>query len=343
MRYLSVILISCLLVACELPSPDGDGKIKIGEGNEALQGLLKGLQSLSTEAQELAKPKKVEAWVDKLVVKTQPGKDMPVLTRLKEGDILEYMYQRTVRKSKFTLRGQEYAQAWILVKLPDGQMGWVHEGGVRYIQPELDQLFGKLANPNTTSTRSLKQPENVHNPGMEWIIEPGKRVGNIRLKSSESSLIQTYGSANVSRGAVEVSSTKSEDCTILFPNTDDELRITWKDEARTEIKAVYLLKPNARWCTINGLHVGMNMLDVTKANKSPISFYGFDWEYSGTINSWRNGTISRYNKYFYVILTPLGGTNRELAKFRGNQVFSSNTAGIEILNLHVAKIVVYLD
>ena len=163
------------------------------------------------------------------------------------------------------------------------------------------------------------------------------------MKTAESDLIQTYGSANVTRGNVEASSDKQEGCTILFPNTNDELRITWKNEMRNEVKAVYLLKPQARWCTRNGLYVGMNMLDLTKANKAPMSFYGFDWEYSGTVNSWRNGVLGRYNKYFYVVLTPLGGTNKDFSKFRGNQVFSSNTAGIEALNLHIAKIVVYLD
>ena len=56
MKYLYLIAVFCLFASCELPNPDGTVS---AEGNEAIQGLLQGLQELSTEARELAKPNKV--------------------------------------------------------------------------------------------------------------------------------------------------------------------------------------------------------------------------------------------------------------------------------------------
>ncbi|RMG30895.1 MAG: SH3 domain-containing protein [Bacteroidetes bacterium] len=336
------MLLVLLFAACE-PNQEGEG----GVSTPGFEDLLQGFQSVSQEAQELARPNKVEAWVDKLAVKAQPGEDMPTIARLKEGEVVEYLYQRTIRKSTFTLRGQEYSQPWILVKLPDGQMGWVHEGGVRYVQPELTDLFSTGADdPNNpyTRARSLNAPAQPAAPaGPNWTIVPGKSAGNIRLNTSEAELIKLYGSPNVTRGNVQVSQSQTKDCTILFPNTQDEMRITWKDDSRSKVEAVYLTKPNAHWHLNTGVKVGMSLLDLTKANKSPLSFYGFNWEYSGTVSSWRNGVLRKYDKFFYVVLVPVGASKADLAQFQGNKVFSSNTKGVDKLNLHVGKIVIYLD
>lgn len=336
-------LLCSLFVACELPTEGGEGS-PLGEP-ESLEGFLMGLQQLGSEAQEMAKPNQVEAWVDKLAVKAQPGEDMPTIARLAEGQVVEYLYQRTVRKSTFTLRGQSYKQAWILVKLPDERMGWVHEGGIRYVGPEFSDFLNP-DDPNNpyTQSRSLNQNQGqtARTTG-EWTIVPGKRVGPITLTTSEADLIQQFGAAYVTRGEVDVASGQREACTIVMPNSADELRITWKSEERDRVKAIYLTKPQSKWHLFSGIRVGMPLLDVTKANESPVSFYGFDWEYSGTVSSWRNGRMRKYDKYFYMVLTPVGASNSTLAPFRGNQVFSSNTKGVEALNLHVERLVIYLD
>jgi hypothetical protein len=180
------------------------------------------------------------------------------------------------------------------------------------------------------------------NPAKDRLVIPGRQIGSIRLKTSEMDLIQLYGASQVARSTVGLSDGKSEACTVVFGGDNDEIRITWKDDSRKEIKAVYFDQTNASWFTKEGLRVGMTLSELTKANKSPLTFLGFDWTYGGTISAWRNGTFNPVQKYFYVVLSP--GVQGELVKqFSGNKKISSNDEGVEQLNAFVSRMVVYLD
>jgi len=222
-------------------------------------------------------------------------------------------------------------------------MGWVHEGGVRYLNPSLEQLLGGGGKSQPGArTRGPQTP--VANPSQDFLVIPGKQVGPIRLKTSETDLIRIYGPGNVSRGEVQTAAGQTEPCTIVLGGTHDELKITWKDDTRTAIKAVYLHHPQGRWITPQGLQVGMDLTELTKANKAPVSFYGFNWTYGGTISGWRKGTLASYDKHFYVILAPANEVPASSVKpFSGNKVFTSNETGIEQLDIAVARIGVYLD
>ncbi|GAB4430081.1 MAG: hypothetical protein OHK0039_48750 [Bacteroidia bacterium] len=303
--------------------------------------ILQGLGDVSVEVTELSRPNKVQAWVDKLVIKAQPGEDMPQVGMLDEGQTAEYLYQRTVRKTEFKLRGQRYYESWILIRTPAGVMGWVHEGGVRFIAPTLEDLLAPAPTDPTARTRGTGEAAVTR----DFIVVPGKRVGPIRLKTTETELITLFGPASVARSTVTLPEGQTEVCTVVMPGTTDELRITWKDEAHTQIKAVYLEKAQSRWITPQGLYVGLPLSELTKVNKAPVSFYGFNWTYSGTVSSWRNGALAPYEKHFYTTLKPhpAPGTQALLAKLAGNQVFTSNYEGLEQLHIAVGRIVVYLD
>ena len=347
-KYIYLSLTTALLAvlwSCQLP----DGKTINGVEDideDLVSDIIGGLQEASIEFQELAKPNRVQAWVDQLVVKAQPGgQDMPQIGTLKEGEIVEYLYQRTLRKSEYTLRGQRYYEPWIFIRMNDGQMGWVHEGGIKYLGTDLTNLLtggggGTTTNPNAR-TRSVTS---VANPSQDRLVIPGQRVGPITVNTTEEQIMGIYGPANVSRGVIGLPD-QTETCTIVMNGTPDELRITWKDETFTKIKAVYITRPEGRWFTKQGLSVGLSLVDLTKVNKAPVSFYGFNWTYSGTVSSWRQGILAPMDKYFYVVLSPIETrANRQLLQnYQGNQVFTSNDQGIDVLGIHVSRVAVYLD
>ncbi len=352
MKYPLYLLLLLILAACE-PPPSGQQAPVTGistgnpQADQFVGGLVEGISDLSTEFQELARPSKVQAWVDKLIVKGQPGSNMPQVATMKEGELATYLKQRTVRKSEFTLRGQRYYEPWILIRTKDSIMGWVHEGGIRYMEEDLLSLLsGGQGSSTTQRTRGLDSSNDPAAPAetMDFFILPGQRMGPIKVGTSEEALVRLYGAASVGRSTVRTTGENMEPCTVLMPGTVNELRITWKDESRNRIKAVYLDRPG-RWISPMGLRVGMSLSDLTKANKSPLSFYGFNWEYSGTISSYRNGALGKYEKYFYVVLSPRNSQQVAslLSNFQGNQVLSSNKEGIEQLDLVVNRVVVYLD
>lgn len=343
--YSLLIMLLAIVPACEVPQGQGGSNGTIpGLDQETVGNFVEGFQNVSTEIKELAKPNKVQAWVDNLIVKAQPGgKDMPQVAVMKEGETADYLYQRTVRKSEYLLRGQKYFEPWILIRTQDGTMGWVHEGGVRFIGPDLNNILSIGQNTNPTArTRSADVPVETTNPAQDRQVVPGQRVGAIRLKSNEPELMGIFGPGNVTPGVVDAPNDQKEACTIILGGTQDELRITWKDDSHTQIKAVYIMQPNARWFTRQGLTNGISLAELTKVNKAPVSFYGFNWAYSGTINSWKNGALNAYDKYFYVVLTPQAPQSL-VNKYQGNQVFSSNDEDIHLLNIYVSRVVVYLD
>ena len=343
-----VLLIGLLILglsACQLPSQQGkQGKQGLPQLDEQIVGnIVEGIQDLSSEFQELSRPNKVQAWVSSLIVKSQPGKDMPQIGTMKEGETAEYLYQRTVRKTEFTLRGQRFIEPWILIRMQNGTMGWVHEGGVRFLAPNLQDL---LSGPNPASnTNPAARTRGIPaNPAQNFLVTPGSKVGPITVNTSEMELVQLYGANNVGRGTVSAPEKGEIPCSIIMPGTKDELRITWKDDSRTKVKEVYINQSGGRWHTKQGLSVGLSLLELAKANKSPVNFYGFKWAYSGTVSSWRNGTLAPYDKYCYVVLSPDPRASANLVKkFTGNQVFTSNHPDLGPLNIHISRVVVYLD
>jgi hypothetical protein len=341
-KWIWIGICGTLLTYCAPPATTGNGGGVSQPPDQVIENLVEDFQDLSVEFQELAKPNKVEAWVDQLIVKAQPGENMPEIGRMREGEIATYLKQRTLRKTEFTLRGQRYYEPWILIKTKDSVMGWVHQGGIRFVQPN---LLSDLISPEVqTQTRSLDGSSAISKSNQAMFI-PGKQVGPITLNTSEEELIRLFGPGQVQRGTVNTSNVNIEQCTIVFPNINDELRITWKDQSRSEVKAVYILRPGGKWHSEQGLKVGMDLLALTKANESPVNFYGFNWEYGGVVDSWKNGRLSKYAQQFYIALAPSRPISSKLLlnKFSGNTIFSSNTEGVEQLDLVVSKIVVYLD
>lgn len=342
--------IICILAlsSCQVPPNQGQGQGQnLPKLNDQVVGnIVEGIQELSTEFNELTRPNQVEAWVSSLIIKQQPGKDMPQVGTLKEGERAEYLYQRTVRKTEFTLRGQRYLEPWILIRTQAGMMGWVHEGGVRFVGTNLQNLLsgGGTSGSNTNPAARTRGVAPPTNPAENFLVVPGSRVGPITVNTSEMKLVQLYGAASVGRATVEAPEKGQIPCTVVMPGTKDEIRISWKDDSRTKIKEVYFLRADSRWYTRQGLTVGLSLTELTKANKSPVNFYGFDWTYSGTISSWRNGALAPYEKYCYVVLSPSANTPNSIQKkFAGNQVFTSNHPEVPPLNMHVNKLVVYLD
>jgi len=345
-----LLLIGLLFLnSCEIPPQGQRGKgtqqlPKLPEGaDQIIQQLSKGIDEAAIEFQELSHPNRVQAWVDQLIVKAQPGKDMPEIARMREGEMAEYLYQRTLRKSTYNLRGQRFHEPWILIRTQSGLMGWVHEGGVKYVSDDLLKWLQQGSQPNSNMrTRGATAPAAVI-PAEDRMVIPGKRVGPIVVSTTEADLVRIYGPNEVGRGAIKAPGKGDQPCSVVFPGKKEEIRITWKDDSRERITAVYMMNAGGHWTTPQGLQVGIPMAELVKVNKAPVSFYGFGWNYAGTVQSWGKGALAPYAKGFYVMLSPIGASEAIQKSFKGDKVFSSNTAKVEEMNLYVTNWVVYLD
>lgn len=344
-------MMALLVWGCEAPpTKGGQTTIQVPPlDGEVVGGIMEGVAELSSEFSELAKPGEVQAWVDQLIVKVQPGKDMPQIATLAEGEMAAYMYQRTVRKSEYKLRGQRYYEPWILIKTREGVMGWVHEGGVRYVGPDLQKLLkgiGAAGNANTRPDARTRGPATTPIiPAENRTVIPGKQVGAITLHTTEIDLARIYGANQVGRGSVKGPEGQVSNATVVMPGSNDELRIVWKDDTRSSIKAIYFDKVNSGWYTPQGLTVGLPLMELTKVNKAPVHFYGFNWTYGGTVSGWAKGKLASKAKYFYVVLAPHPSRTSSpvIRQFEGDKYYHTNQKDIETLGAYVKRMVVYLD
>lgn len=355
--HFTYFLLLLVFVGCQPPDAakrNGDQPI-IPNNTQDLIGVL---NDATQEFQELAKPNTVRAWVDNLIVKAQPGRKMQQVAIMREGEEARYLYQRTMRKETYKLRDQSYHDTWYLVQTKDSVIGWVHGGGIMFVRQDLTGIFKPPQNQPGANMRTrggggsftddsqgaMSPEEQLEREKLDFLVIPGERVGPIHVNTSEDELIRTYG-PSVSRGQLKIFG-KSTAVTHLFKGTQDALAIQWKDpQLRTQIKAVHILGKEGKWHSYEGLQAGLSLLDLTKVNKGPVNFFGFNWEYGGVIDSYHSGVLNKQKKFFYIVLGP---RKRSVAQpymkgFSGNKLFSSTTEGVNKLDLVVNSLVVYLD
>ena len=86
--------------------------------------------------------------------------------------------------------------------------------------------------------------------------------------------------------------------TLLFPDSKNEVEFVWEDDSiqYNKLQYIRLYKKDSDWKTKEGITIGTGLKKLEVLNKKPFSFYGFEWDYSGSID-WENGYLSERNIY----------------------------------------------
>ncbi|WP_289022464.1 hypothetical protein [uncultured Salegentibacter sp.] len=156
-------------------------------------------------------------------------------------------------------------------------------------------------------------------------------VENLRGYSAED-LINNYPDANFyeDSGMFE-EGTVERAYTIMYPETTDELHISWKSEKREEIFDIRF-SGKGRWKSAQGIKIGTSYDALNELNDQKISFYGFGWDYGGAV-LWNNGKLEDSN--LRVFLAP----NNEIAnKFYKDGIIEVNEEEVKKMDLKVSSI-----
>ncbi|MGY5850724.1 hypothetical protein [Salegentibacter sp. F14] len=119
---------------------------------------------------------------------------------------------------------------------------------------------------------------------------------------------------------------------ILYPDTPNELHITWKDEDRTEVHDIRF-DADGKWKSSEGIRIGTTYDELNRLNEKEISFYGFGWDYSGAV-MWNDGELE--NSGLRVFLAPQNEAGNE---FYGDRLIKASPEKIEALDLKVETII----
>jgi len=160
----------------------------------------------------------------------------------------------------------------------------------------------------------------------------------------EAELISRYGKENVIRekqlfaeGTVELT------VTLLYKGTNKALRFMWEDDSVHFAKplSVYSSSKNSPWSTQKGIKVGMKMTELEKLHGQPFEFYGFEWDFGGTV-SFTNENIEGVP-----ISATLGACSeadyqkKEYLKLLGDGSFNSSSPEAKELNPCVETVTVH--
>lgn len=118
---------------------------------------------------------------------------------------------------------------------------------------------------------------------------------------------------------------------VMYPETADEMHITWKNKDRKEIHDLHFSK-NGKWRSAEGIEIGTTYEALNKLNGKEISFYGFGWDYGGAV-MWNDGKLEKTN--LRIFLAPEGEVDN---KFYGDRIAKASSEEIEKMDLKVASI-----
>ena len=157
----------------------------------------------------------------------------------------------------------------------------------------------------------------------DWMCIPFLRVGPILANSSLADLVRIFGADNVRQRTVYgAEGAEKFEASIIFPDTPNELILFWQDNKYgTRPASVSIRKKGAEWKTAQGIQIGTSLEELNEINERPFSFFGFGWDYGGSIHvTWNGGKMANIKGLFLVLQE-----TRELPReFYGDKKLSSD-------------------
>jgi uncharacterized protein YgiM (DUF1202 family) len=177
---------------------------------------------------------------------------------------------------------------WYQVRfVGSGAEGWVRGDFVRA--------------PGRSAIAPVPKPVNPDTKTDAFLIVPGKSVGKITKQTDRQGLATIFGAANVEdfveRGPEGLGEAPASRIKI---GGKESLQVIWQDDTRRRIGSIAIY--DSRWHLADGLAVGTTVATLEQ-RFGKFEFYGFGWDYSGTVISDSNPKLDQYRKSQQVSFT----------------------------------------
>ena len=74
---------------------------------------------------------------------------------------------------------------------------------------------------------------------------------------------------------------------LLYPDTKHEVEVLLDED---NYPIMYRVNTeDSEWATPQGIRVGSTLTELIAANGKDFKFFGFDWDYGGTVTNWQDG------------------------------------------------------
>jgi hypothetical protein len=159
----------------------------------------------------------------------------------------------------------------------------------------LINLFGACNETNSTKEKVAEVVVEKKEPVIDSLLITDSSWGFIRADMNFSDLKVLYGEANLKDERIcGPECIDSLDVTKLYPGTNNETIIYWKEKAwHKTIAMIMCYQDSALYHTDKGLKMKSGLSELLRLNGQKISFSGFGWDYGGTITSYNNGLLDK--------------------------------------------------
>ena len=132
------------------------------------------------------------------------------------------------------------------------------------------------------------QPAPSEAPDM-WVLP-----GALGPLTTETELARRFGKQNVHEMTLPGPEGEQFPALVLYPDdAQQRLELLLDPQDRdAPIQELRVRGVESRWHADNGLHPGMRLADLVQRNGAPITFYGFGWDYGGTVQDWHGGKLA---------------------------------------------------
>jgi Bacterial SH3 domain len=171
------------------------------------------------------------------------------------------------------------------------QVKFVGSGAEGWVRGDFVSAPGRSSIP---AFAPVPKPANPDAKTDAFLIVPGQSVGKITKQTDRPGLVTIFGAANVEdfieqgpEGIGEAPATR------VKIGGKQSLRVIWKDDTRKQIASIAIY--DARWHLADGLAVDMTVAALQE-RFGKFEFYGFGWDYGGTVISENNPKLDKYRK-----------------------------------------------
>ena len=78
---------------------------------------------------------------------------------------------------------------------------------------------------------------------------------------------------------------------VLFPSDPTRKIEVWLDDGGEHPDTLVVGQGATGWTRADGVRVGMSSAELEELNGLAYAFYGFEWDYGGTVTDWRAGSL----------------------------------------------------
>jgi hypothetical protein len=167
-------------------------------------------------------------------------------------------------------------------------------------------------------------------------------------------LEKKFGKENVKKDAVIETGEGQFNATKIFPDSDREVEIYWKDGQEFKIIQDVMVRPRegrdgsliikSPWSSREGLKTGMKMSEVVALNGKTFTITGLGWDLGGNVVSWEGGKLDKKNvsvRFNDFSEDRAGLTEQEYSSISGDREFDTAHPAIKKLNPTIDQLSVF--